>query len=231
MPSAHIWELTWASVARCFGRWRCRVKLRVPCSTVHLCRSLYAENPGMVAQRAWTRLKPQVVGNTIQCPFHGWSFDGSGKCSLADFQDEQLQLQSVSSPKKIDQCRPHMNQYVGSTFHLRRANYSDLCRPHFKYGLVSGIFQEWPQCGLVNFYYPSISELCWWFVFQSSIWLVNKPEPHPCLDLGEKHLGGVGKNVTEICSYESLGFPKEMRVGVEIKKSNKNINRQEMTRI
>lgn len=22
----------------------------------------------------------QVVGNTIQCPFHGWSFDGSGKC-------------------------------------------------------------------------------------------------------------------------------------------------------
>ena len=25
----------------------------------------------------------QVVGNTIQCPFHGWSFDGSGTCFLA----------------------------------------------------------------------------------------------------------------------------------------------------
>ena len=25
----------------------------------------------------------QVVGNTIQCPFHAWSFDGSGTCFLA----------------------------------------------------------------------------------------------------------------------------------------------------
>eukprot|EP00438_Fugacium_kawagutii_P001305 Skav226289 [mRNA] locus=scaffold3301:187474:188103:+ [translate_table: standard] len=58
----------------------------------------------------------QVIGNTLQCPFHGWSFDGSGTCQRIPYTNRLTEeLKEGAKIKAYERSNFHLVRCRGTT--------------------------------------------------------------------------------------------------------------------